>query len=138
MKNTYPVRTVQKFGALIVSGSDAPVERRDPAPFLHIEQAITRDIEGQPEIPVLNAGERLDIHSSLASYTINGARAMSQADTLGSLEVGKLADLIVVDRDVVALAESGRAHEISETRVLLTLFDGKVVFEEEPLEISSK
>ena len=52
MKNTYPVRTVQKLGGLIVSGSDAPVERRDPAPFLHIEQAITRDIEGQPEIPV--------------------------------------------------------------------------------------
>ena len=130
MKNTYPVRSVQKFGGLIASGSDAPVERRDPTPFLHIEQAITRDIEGQPEIPVLNAGERLDIHSSLASYTINGARAMSQSEMLGSLEVGKLADLIVVDRDVVALAESGRAHEISETQVLLTLFDGKVVFGE--------
>jgi hypothetical protein len=138
IKNAYPVHTVEEFGGLITSGSDAPVERRDPAPFLHIEQAITRDVEGQPEIPVLNAGERLDIHSSLAAYTINGARAMSQADTLGSLEVGKLADLIVVDRDVVALAENGRAHEISETRVLLTLFDGKVIFEEEPLEISSQ
>jgi predicted amidohydrolase YtcJ len=138
IKNAYPVHTIEEFGGLITSGSDAPVERRDPAPFLHIEQAITRDVEGQPEIPVLNAGERLDIHSSLAAYTINGARAMSQADTLGSLEVGKLADLIVVDRDVVALAENGRAHEISETRVLLTLFDGKVVFEEEPLEISSQ
>jgi predicted amidohydrolase YtcJ len=138
MKNAYPVHSVEKFGALIVSGSDAPVERRDPTPFLHIEQAITRDIEGQPEISVLNAGERLDIHSSLASYTINGARAMSQAEMLGSLEVGKLADLIVVDRDVVALAESGRAHEISETRVLLTLFDGKVVFGEEPFEVVSQ
>jgi predicted amidohydrolase YtcJ len=138
IKNAYPVRTVQQFGALIIGGSDAPVERRDPAPFLHIEQAITRDIEEQPDIPVLNAGERLDIHASLASYTINGARAMSQADTLGSLEVGKLADLIVVDQDVVALAESGRAHEISETRVLLTLFDGKIVFDQEPFEISSQ
>jgi predicted amidohydrolase YtcJ len=138
MKNTYPVRTIEKLGGLIASGSDAPVERRDPAPFLHIEQAITRDIEDQPEVPVLNAGERLDIHSSLASYTINGARAMSQAEMLGSLEVGKLADLIVVDRDVVALAESGRAHEISETRVLLTLFDGRVVFDQESLEASAQ
>jgi len=135
MKNAYPVHSVEKFGALVIGGSDAPVEMRDPAPFLHIEQAITRDIEDQPEIPVLNAAERLDIHASLAAYTINGARAMSQADTLGSLEVGKLADLIVVDRDVVALAESGRAHEISETRVLLTLFDGEIVFDQAPFEI---
>ncbi len=138
IKNVYPVHTVEKLGALVVSGSDAPVERRDPAPFLHIEQAITRDVEGQPEIPVLNADERLDIHSSIASYTINGARAMSQEDSLGSLEVGKLADLIVVDRDVVALAETGRAHEISETQVLLTLFDGKVVFNQEPFESTAQ
>jgi len=138
IKNAYPVRSIEKMGGLVVSGSDAPVERRDPAPFLHIEQAITRDVEGQPEIPVLNAAERLDIHTSIAAYTINGARAMSQADTLGSLEVGKLADLIVVDRDIVALAEGGRAHEISETRVLLTLFDGKVVFEAEPTQIAAQ
>jgi predicted amidohydrolase YtcJ len=133
MKNVYPVRSVQELGGLITGGSDAPVDQRDPAPFLHIEQAITRDMEDQPDVPVLNADERIDIHSALAAYTINGARAMSQADKLGSLEVGKLADLVVVDQDVVALAESGRAHEISETRVLLTLFDGKVVFEQEPL-----
>jgi predicted amidohydrolase YtcJ len=63
---------------------------------------------------------------------------MSHAKMLGSLEVGKLADLIVVDRDVVALAESGRAHEISETRVLLTLFDGRVVFDQESLEASAQ
>jgi predicted amidohydrolase YtcJ len=137
MKNAYPVHAIGEFGGLVVSGSDAPVERRDPAPFLHIEQAITRDVEGQPEIPVLNAAERLDIYSSLDSYTIDGARAMSQADTLGSLEVGKLADLIVVDQDVVALAESGRAHEISETQVLLTLFDGKIVFGAGPFAIAS-
>jgi predicted amidohydrolase YtcJ len=138
IQNAYPVRSVGELGALVISGSDAPVERRDPAPFLHIEQAITRDVEGQPEVPVLNAGERLDIHSSLASYTINGARAMSQEDTLGSLEVGKLADLIVVDRDVVALAESGRAHEISETQVLLTLFDGKIVFDAKSIQRSAQ
>jgi predicted amidohydrolase YtcJ len=109
------------------------VDQRDPAPFLHIEQAITRDMEDQPDVPPLNADERIDVHSALAAYTINGARAMSQAETLGSLEVGKLADLVVVDQDVIVLAESGRAHDISETRVLLTLFDGVVVFEREVL-----
>jgi predicted amidohydrolase YtcJ len=133
MKNVYPVRSVQEFGGVIAGGSDAPVDQRDPAPFLHIEQAITRDMEDRPDVPPLNADERIDVHSALAAYTINGARAMSQAETLGSLEVGKLADLVVVDQDVVALAESGRAHDISETRVLLTVFDGKVVFEPESL-----
>jgi hypothetical protein len=130
MQNAYPVRSVERLGAIVTGGSDAPVERRDPAPFLHIEQAITRDIEGRPEIPALNAAERLDIHSALAAYTINGARAMSQADSLGSLEVGKLADLIAVDRNVIELAESGRAHEISETGVLMTFFDGRLIFEQ--------
>ena len=132
MKNAYPVRSIQNFGGLIAGGSDAPVEDRDPRPFMNIEQAITRDTAGEPEIPVLNAEERLDIHSILAAYTINGARVMSQQDTLGSIEVGKLADLIVIDQDVVALAENDRAHDISETQVLLTLFDGRVVFEQEP------
>jgi hypothetical protein len=54
------------------------------------------------------------------------------------LKGGKLADLIVVDRDVVALAEGGRAHEISETQVLLTLFDGKIVFDQSLIEISTQ
>jgi predicted amidohydrolase YtcJ len=128
MKNTYPARSIQELGGMVTGGSDAPVDQRDPAPFLHIEQAITRGMEERPDVPPLNASERIDVHSALAAYTINGARAMSQAEKLGSLEVGKLADLVVVDRDVIALAESGRAHDISETRVLLTLFDGKVVF----------
>jgi predicted amidohydrolase YtcJ len=138
MQNAYPVHSIEKYGGLVISGSDAPVERRDPAPFLHIEQAITRDVEGRPDIPVLNADERLDIESALDSYTINGARAMSQADRLGSLEVGKLADLIVVDQDVIALAKSGRAHEISETKVLLTLFDGEIVYGAGPFEIAAR
>ena len=85
----------------------------------------------EPEIPILNAEERLEIHSILAAYTINGARVMSQQDSLGSIEVGKLADLIIIDQDVVALAENDRAHDISDTQVLLTLFDGRIVFEQE-------
>jgi hypothetical protein len=136
-KNVYPVRSIQDLGGLVVGGSDAPVESRDPMPFTNIEQAITRDMGDRPDIPPLNAGERLDIHSILAAYTINGARVMSHAEKVGSLEVGKLADLIVIDQDVVGLAESGRAHEISETQVLLTLFDGRVVFEHEPVETAS-
>jgi predicted amidohydrolase YtcJ len=132
MQNVYPARSIQRLGGLVVAGSDAPVETRDPRPFYNIEKAITRASDLEGDDAVLNAAERLDVHAILAAYTINGARAMSQADSTGSLEVGKKADLIVVDRNVVALAEGGRAEEIGDTRVLLTLFGGRVVYEAAP------
>ncbi|MGB5247940.1 MAG: amidohydrolase family protein [Woeseia sp.] len=124
-KNTYPVASLQKAGTLITGGSDAPVDSREPRPFVNIERAVLRANDaGQ----AFNASERIDIHDALASYTINGAIALNQADIAGSIEVGKKADLAVLDQNLVKLAESESADQISETTVLLTVFDGKVVY----------
>lgn len=125
MQRAYAVKTALDAGIIPVFGSDAPVDSRDPRPFLNMEQALTRADNGR----VLNAAERIDIHEAIASYTRNSAAMMASADELGSLEVGKLADLIVIDRDIVALAESGMADQIGDTRVLTTIFDGNVVFD---------
>ncbi len=125
MQRAYAVKTALDAGIIPVFGSDAPVDSRDPRPFLNMEQALTRADNGR----VLNAAERINIHEAIASYTLNSAAMMASADELGSLEVGKLADLIVIDRDIVALAESGMADQIGDTRVLTTIFDGNVVFD---------
>gem|GEM_PF-87663 len=125
MRNVYPVKAIQDAGGILTWGSDAPVESRDPRPFINMEQAVTRALDGE----VLTAANAIDIHSTLAAYTINGAGMLGIASQTGSIESGKLADLIVLDQNLVTLAEQGHADRISETQVLLTLFDGRVVHE---------
>ena len=78
----------------------------------------------------MNPAQRIDIHSAIEAFTINGARLFGHADRLGSIEVGKTADLIVLDQNIVSLAEANRPDEISNTNVTLTVFNGKIVYEQ--------
>ncbi|MFM7784008.1 MAG: amidohydrolase family protein, partial [Gammaproteobacteria bacterium] len=68
----------------------------------------------------------------LAAFTIDGARMLGLGERTGSIEAGKLADLVVLDQNLVELAEQRQADRISETRVLTTIFDGRVVYEATP------
>ncbi len=126
MQNVYPAKSIQDFGGILVNGSDAPVGSRDPMPFVSLGQAIYRS-NGET---VLNEKERIDIHSAIAAFTINGARLFGHDDKLGSIEVGKIADIIVLDQNIVDLAEKGEPQNIGKTKVAMTIFDGKVVFEQ--------
>ncbi len=125
-RNSYPVKSVQDAGVLLVAGSDAPVDSRDPSPFFHIQQAVTR---ANQEGAVYNPAERIDIYSILDAYTINGARVLKQDDLTGSLEAGKKADLIIVDQNVLELVNNNNSDQINQTRVLETLFNGKSIFQ---------
>ena len=126
MQNAYPVRSSMEAGAVLVAGSDAPVDDRSPRPFVNMALGITRK---SPEFGVLNANEAVDVHRMIAAYTIDGARAMSQESIVGSIEVGKRADFAVLDQNIVELYEDGRAGRIADTQVDLTIFDGEVIFE---------
>lgn len=131
MQAVYPAKSAKDAGAVLVAGSDAPVDTREPVPFVHMATGISRSDFVGDELITLNADQQLSIHDMLAAYTINGARALNQDALVGSIEVGKRADLIVIDRNVVKLAESDdpmAVYDIAETQVLTTLFDGKVVY----------
>jgi predicted amidohydrolase YtcJ len=123
--NAYPVRAVQNAGGITAAGSDAPVETRDPRPFVNMAHAITRR---NPGGKALNAGQDLNVDEAIEAYTINGARMLGIDKDAGSLDVGKSADFIVLDRDILKLAANGRADDIAKTRVMQTWFRGKQVY----------
>ena len=123
--NTYPVRTSKQAGAILVAGSDAPVNTRDPQPFVNMATAVTRRLPGQP---VLNSHQTISIRDALDAYTINGARMLGRDHEFGSIEVGKSADFVILDRDILALADGAKADDIAGTRVVETWFQGKRVY----------
>ena len=114
----YPARSLLDSGAVIAGASDWPVSTANP--FLAIYQAETRS---GPQ-GVLNASQRMPREAMLYAYTRNSARVLDQLDQIGSLAPGKLADLVLIDRDVLAVP----AEELKEATVVWTMLGGKVVY----------
>jgi predicted amidohydrolase YtcJ len=125
----YPFKSIKDAGAILVGGSDAPVNTRDPQPFVNIATAVTRQIPGQPPI---TPGQRISIQDAIAAYTINGAHYLNIDADAGSIEVGKSADFVVIDRDIVKLAEAGEGLDVAKTQVMQTWFKGVNVFKGAP------
>ena len=119
----YPIKSVRDLGGRIVGGSDYWVT--DLNPLLAIETAVTRQNPWTGEGPVLNEAERVDLATMIEAYTINGAYQMKLDDVQGSIEVGKRADFVVIDRNLFEVP----ASEISDARVTMTIFDGRTVYE---------
>lgn len=117
----YPAASLRDAGATIVGGSDWPVSTENPLLAIVTGVLRTNPDDGR----VLNAEQRVTLDDMLAAYTINAAKALKQERTTGSLEVGKLADLVVIDRDLTAIAP----EEIPLASVQLTLLDGQRVFD---------
>jgi hypothetical protein len=124
MRNAYPVQSILKAGGIIVAGSDAPVDTREPRPFFHMALAISR---ANADGAVFNAGERISIHDAISAYTRNAAAAMQQASSTGTLVPGRKADLIVLNQNIVELAEQKEYQRLAATQVMTTVFDGHVV-----------
>lgn len=124
MRWIYPMNSVEKTGANMAFGSDWNVSSVNPLDG--IEVAVTRSaFEGAEAAKnVFLPEERIDLPTALAAYTIGSAYANFWEKETGSLEVGKSAEVIVLDKNLFEIPPS----EISEVRVLLTLFKGKTVY----------
>ncbi len=132
----YPMASLWNAGALVGAGSDAPVDVRSPRPFGNIAIGLSRaaqvtNAKGESKQVVWNGAERLTIEQLVQAYTINGAKLLRQENLVGSIEVGKRADFVVLDRDIYQLAKSQDIEAIANTQVTQTWFDGRLVYQAE-------
>jgi predicted amidohydrolase YtcJ len=117
-----PIKEFVDAGAIVTFGSDWPAGTPNADPWRGLEAMITR------KDPATNTGEKLgdsiDLETALKVLTINGAKAMMHEDVAGSIEVGKHADMVILDRNLFEIEPT----EISEVKVLATVFAGKEVY----------
>ena len=125
----YPLRSIAAKGARVTLGSDYPatwIGVNGLNPLYNIEMAVTRQRAGDPDFAVQPlVSERLTVADAIRGYTLDAAHQLDRADMLGSVEVGKQADLVVLDRNILDIDP----YMIHSTRVDLTVVDGRVVFD---------
>lgn len=118
----YAWQRLRQAGARLAFGSDFPVEQVNP--MLGIHAAVTRqDLDGEPPGGWL-PDQRVTVQVALEGFTVNAAYAGFAEDELGSLEPGKYADFVILDRDLFDIEPA----DIPSTRVLRTVVGGNVVF----------
>jgi predicted amidohydrolase YtcJ len=122
-KRAWVWHSIEDKGGALAFGSDWPVVTLNP--WRGVQTALTRQTdEGKPEYGFVPQ-QRLSLDDTLRGYTLGAAFAGRREKTEGSIETGKLADLIVIDRNLFMIEPT----EIGKTEVLLTMVGGKVVYE---------
>ncbi|WP_026679448.1 amidohydrolase [Fictibacillus gelatini] len=120
-KHVFSINTLKKAGARLAFGTDFPIDGLNP--LMQIYRAVTRiDSSGKE---VWHPHERITLAEALKAYTSGPAYGSFREHELGTLEVGKLADIVVLERNLFEVP----VEEIPNIKVLLTIVDGKVVFE---------
>ena len=122
IKWSYPIGALMENGTKVAFSSDWPVSSANP--FWGIETAITRLDPFTGEGEVFLPEQRINLEQAVEAYTINAAHLNMLDATTGSIEVGKSADLIVLDQNLFEIPVS----DISDTKVLMTMFEGEVVY----------
>jgi len=128
IQNYLPYRTTLDMGVMVSGGSDLMI-KHDPIhsvnpydPWLGMWTMVTRHTEREPF--TVTPEFAISREEALRQYTINGAWMSFEENIKGSLEVNKLADMIVIDRDFLTIAED----EIRDIQVEMTIVGGKIVY----------
>jgi predicted amidohydrolase YtcJ len=116
----YPFASWRRAGITVAGSSDAPVITADPLTGIR-DAVLRRTAEGR----VLGAGERVGVHEALALYTRGAAFALHREGEIGSLEPGKLADFVVLDRSPLVTDP----EQIAGIKVLATVIGGTPVYQ---------
>ena len=122
-KYLWAIKTIMNTGAHMQFGSDFPVV--DNNPMLEIYRGVTRvHNDGEPK-GGWNPKEKLTVGEVIKGYTLGSAYGAFRENDLGTIEEGKLADITVLDQNLFTIDP----EKIRDTKVRLTVMDGKVVYE---------
>lgn len=124
IKYTYPFATFLDFGVKLSFGTDWPVAPLNP--LLGIYAAVTRRTLDDKNPDGWVPEQKICVEDAIKCYTINSAYASFEENIKGSIEVGKLADLIVLSEDILMIDPV----RIKDVTVEMTVFDGKIIFPE--------
>ncbi|TFW28860.1 amidohydrolase [Massilia arenosa] len=122
IKGAYAWRSFLHQGSKIACGSDFPVE--SPNPFYGLHAAVTREDHENKPVAGWYPNQAMSLKEAFRCFTLNGAYAAHQEKVLGSLEPGKWADFIVIDRDLFTMP----TYDIYKTQVLQTWVAGRQVY----------
>jgi predicted amidohydrolase YtcJ len=122
----WPTRSLLDQGALIAAGSDWPAAVPDQNPWVGIEALVTREDPRGLTPGLLWKEEAATLPEAVRIYTWNGARALRLEKQTGSIEVGKSADLVVLDRNLFEVP----IRDVGDAQVRTTYFEGKVVYQQ--------
>jgi predicted amidohydrolase YtcJ len=121
-KYAYAMRSISRSGSPLLFGSDAPVA--DPDPLKGICVAVTRKgPDGKPERGWY-PDERISVEEAVRSYTWNPAALFGEEANLGSIEIGKIADIVILADDIFSMQK----EKIRKTRVTGTIMEGEFVY----------
>jgi hypothetical protein len=120
--HVFPMKSLSESGGRFILASDGPLFWQTP--MAAIETAVTRQKSGG-STDTLGESEAIDLETAIRAYTINAAYLMSHDDRVGSIKEGKVADMIVLDRNLFEIS----SNQIGEATVLRTIFNGSIVFD---------
>lgn len=123
--DAFPIKAIHDLGGRVTLGSDWPAAGyiSEYRPLAGIEAAVTRQLPGREHVPPLGGEEaKLPLDVAIHAYTLGAAYTIGIDDQVGSIEVGKRADLVVLENDLFATDP----QDIGDTAVNLTMMNGKV------------
>jgi predicted amidohydrolase YtcJ len=123
-RHAFPWHSILAGGAQLGFGSDWPVVTLSPWPGLQI--LLTRETSEGAPAGGWHPDERLTLEQAIQGYTMGGATAAKREKTEGSIEVGKLADVIIISQDLFKIAP----NQIGKTKIMMTMVGGKIVYQD--------
>ena len=127
VENAYPVRSIMDAGANQSFGADWPASAylSTYKPLELLEAAVTRRLPGEPDMPPRNPHQSVSLAEAIIAMTRNTAIQVGELESLGSITEGKLADLVLLEKNLFDIPP----ETINATSVAMTVVNGRIVHE---------